>query len=389
MPPVSGSPVGQPAEASASQDGTAAEGAIDSAASTPDTVRRWTLCTLVLVIALLAWFVAADRFTPFTGQARVKAFVVPVAAQVAGKVAAVDVRSNQFVEHDAVLFRIDPEQYQLAIEGAKADLSAAEQELGASTAGLDSAMANLDAARAALVRSQRDADRLQRVFTEDPGAISQRRLDMAIASLRESEARVAGATAEVERARQQLGEPGERNARLVAARAALARAELDLSRTEIRAPGRGLVADVVVDVGNYAQPGQPQMTFIAIHDLWVEADLTENNLGHVAVGNPVEMVLDVQPGRVFSGRVRSVGWGVSTPGAAPGTLPDVSNNRDWLRPAQRFPVQIDLDPEAGSELPHRRVGAQVDVIVYTGDNWLLNAVGWCYIRLMGLLSYLY
>ena len=121
-----------------------------------------------------------------------------------------------------------------------------------------------------------------------------------------------------------------------------------------------MVTDLRTDVGHFAQPGAPVMTLIAMHDLWISADLTENNLGHIDLGDEVAIVLDVLPGEVLKGRVRSIGGGVgsgqSTP---PGTLPMVQNNRDWLRQAQRIPVAIEFDAD---ELPrlkaraHRRPG---------------------------------
>ena len=80
------------------------------------------------------------------------------------------------------------------------------------------------------------------------------------------------------------------------------------------------------------------MTLIAIHDLWISADMTENNLGNIDPGDEAAIVLDVMPGEVLKGRVRSVGGGVGTgQPSPPGTLPAVENNRDWLRQAQRIP----------------------------------------------------
>jgi len=162
-----------------------------------------------------------------------------------------------------------------------------------------------------------------------------------------------------------------------------------MERTRVRAPGRGLVTDLAVDRGNYAQTGQPLMTFIAIHDLWIQGDFTENNLGHVDPGDAVEFVLDVQPGSVFKGRVRSVGYGVSTGSSTLGTLPTIDNDPNWLRDAQRFPVIVDFTQDELDESLGLRVGSQVTVIVYTDDNWLINLLGAGYIRLNSLLTYAY
>lgn len=354
-----------------------------------DPVRRWTLIVASLCAALLVWYLVANRHTPFTSQARVNAYVVPVAPDVGGRVISVEVSNNVLVQKGERLLKIDPELYELAVIRAQADARAARRDLGAAAAAVDSADAALVSARANLMRNEQDAARMERIFAEDPGAISERRLESARASLAEARGQVAGARANLEKAIQQRGERGEDNSRLLAARAALAEARLNLERTEVVAPARGLVTNLAVDAGNFAAAGQPLMTFIAIQDVWIQADLTENNLGYVKAGDRVEIALDVQPGRVFPGRVRSVGYGVSSSGSTLGALPTVENDRNWLRDAQRFPVIIDFDTSATDAPKGRRVGSQADIIVYTGDGFLINSLGWIYIRLVSLFSYVY
>ena len=129
------------------------------------------------------------------------------------------------------------------------------------------------------------------------------------------------------------------------------------------------------------------MTFIAIHNIWVQADFTENNLGHIDSGDRVEILFDSLPGRVFSGRVRSTGFGVAVSSAPLGNLPTIENDRQWLRDAQRFPVQVEFQLKDRSESLGIRVGSQASVIVYTGNNWLFNFVGKIYIRFASLLTY--
>jgi len=150
------------------------------------------------------------------------------------------------------------------------------------------------------------------------------------------------------------------------------------------------VTDLRTDVGQFASTGAPAMTLIAVHDLWIYADMTENNLGNIKPGARAAILLDVMPGEVLKGRVRSVGTGIS-PGkqAAPGTLPEVDNSRDWLRQAQRFPVAVEFDPADQSRLGRLHVGGQADVLIYTGDNRLMNGLGAIYMRVLSWLSYLY
>jgi multidrug resistance efflux pump len=361
----------------------------EETATAPDPVRRWTLIVTGVIVVLICWYLAADRLTPFTSQARIKAYVVPIAPQVSARVLEVKVGNNELVEADQELVIIDPGSYQLSVKAAEASLAAARQQLGAATAAVDAARAGVGAAAARLTKAEQEATRLRRIFKQDPGAISERRVQSAEASLVEARSSLVQAKANLEQAKQNQGLAGEDNNRILSAQAALATARLDLQRTVIRAPERGLVTDLAVDRGNYAQTGQPLMTFIAIQELWIQADLTENNLGHVNAGDEVEFVLDVQPGRVFTGEVRSVGFGVASDNDSLGTLPTIDNDPNWLRDAQRFPVVIDFDPGNLEQPLGLRVGSQVNVIVYTDERWFLNLLGALYIRVSSLFSYAY
>ncbi|MBT8443150.1 MAG: HlyD family secretion protein [Gammaproteobacteria bacterium] len=363
------------------------DAAPDEQSGGKDPVRKWTLVTLAVIVLLLAWYLGADRFTPFTSQARVDAYVIPIAPQVTGNVLSVNVENNELVEKGDVLLTLDDSTYKLAVIRAESDLEQARQQLGASSAGVDSAAANIKAAEAELVRSRKDYERMQRIRAEEPGAISQRRLDLAESSLRAAESRVTSARAELERARQTRGQEGANNAQIQAALSALNQAKLQLEWTRVRAPAGGLVTDLQLEVGNLAQPGKPLMTFVGINDVWIQADMRENNLGHIQAGDPVEIALDVQPGRIVEGRVRSIGFGVDAgTSTALGSLPQISNDRNWLRDAQQFPVIIELDNPASLGL---RVGAQATVMVFTENSFLLVPFGKLYMRLNAIFSYLY
>jgi len=346
-----------------------------------------------LIALSLLWYLLADRFTPYTQQARVQAFVVPVAAEVAGRVTRVLVRDNQMVEAGAVLFEVDPEQYQIAVERARADLESTRRQIAASTAGIESAQASLRAAQANELKARQDRQRLERLYLEDPGTISLRRLEVSRASHVQAMSQVAAARAEVQRAREQQGGSDEQNALLRSAATALKKAELDLANTRVRALSAGLITDLRTDVGQFAVAGNPVMTLITLQDMWISAEMTENNLGRVEPDTPAAIVLDVLPGEVFEGRVRSVGYGVSVgQSTAPGTLPKVENSRDWLRPAQRFPVIVEFAPGEASRLAKLRgirVGGQADVMAFPTEGNPLNPLGRLYLYLMSWLSYAY
>jgi multidrug resistance efflux pump len=354
-------------------------------------VKKGTLAIVLLILGSLTWYLLADRFTPYTSQARVQGYVVGVAPKVAGVVTQVWVSNNQGVEADQALFQIDPSQYEIALKRAQSDLDNASRQVGAGSAGVETARANLRAAQANEVKAQQDAGRLERLYREDPGTISVRRLEMAQSSLAQATAKVDAAKAEIQRAIEQMGGSGEDNSILKSALSAVEKAELDLANTTVKASSRGIITDLRTDVGQFAGTGSPVMTLIAIQEVWITAEFTENNLGHLRTGSPVEILFDALPGRVFPGDVRSIGLGVSAGQApAPGTLPTLQNNRDWLRQAQRFPVVIGFDPARYEELKNfLRVGGQASVIAYTEGHGLLELLGKGYIRLLSWLSYAY
>ncbi len=355
------------------------------------TVNRGALIIVVLILLSFAWYLFADRFTPYTRQARLQGFVVGVAPEVAGVVSEVQVRNDEMVAAGQPLFLIDSTSYEIALKRAESDYESAQRQVGAGGASVEAARAQLRAAIANREKAQKDAERLERLYKEDPGAISVRRLEVAQASYASAKAGVDAAEANIQRAIEQMGGDEEDNTILKTALTALEKARLDLDKTVVRAPSRGVVTDLRADVGRFAGTGSPVVTLIAIQDVWINAEFTENNLGHLEQGSPVEIIFDALPGAVFTGEVRSIGLGVSAGQApAPGTLPTIQNNRDWLRQAQRFPVAIGFDVSQDERLRGQiRVGGQASVIAYTGEHPLLDTLGRWYIRLLSWLSYVY
>lgn len=355
--------------------------------SGPGLVAKLVFAALVLLLGL---HLLGDRLTPFTSQARVHARIVPLATEVGGRIEQIHVRNDQIVKAGDPLFTLDDANFQIAIEKAEADVAATMRELAAQDAAINVAQAQ----RRIAIEEQRKADldwaRHQRIRAEDAGAISQRRMELARASAIEAAARVAAADAQVAQARAARGPTSDANDRLIAARSALARAQLDRARTTVKAPGPGVITDLKIERGQVANPGSPIMSFISLNDGWVTADMTENNLGLIRPGMRAEIVLDALPGQVLAGTVRSVGYGVASGGRSqPGGLSEVSNSRDFLRSAQRFPVIIDFADLDEATLRQLREGGQADVLVYASDNWLMGVLGWLYIRTMALVSYAY
>jgi len=359
----------------------------DEQSKNMDPVRKWTFIALGTGVVLMVFYLIADRVTPYTSQARVNALVVPIAAEVSGTVTDVAVTSNQAVTAGKLLFQVDRQRYALAVETAQANLESARQATRASSADVDTAEAKVVSARAQLKSASQDAVRLRRIKEEDAGAISDRRVEISENALAAAQGGLAGAESSLQRAIEALGETGDANAKVLQAQAALEQAQLDLLRTAVVAPDDGVVTDVRVDRGNFAQAGAPLMTFVATHDVWIQADFTENNLGNINRGDPVEIVFDSLPGTVVKGRVRTTGFGVNVDSAPLGSLPTIDNDRQWLRDAQRFAVLVDFALPSAEDRTGMRIGAQASVIVYADSGWIMTTIGKIKMRLLSVLTY--
>ena len=353
-----------------------------------DPVRKWTVIVLILMAVLFVWYLLADRLTPYTTQARLHALVVPVAPLISGLVEEVFVTNNQRVAANDPLFRLNTDTYELILAAAEADLESARQAVGVSAANVAATEASVKAAEAVRIQAEQDAVRMRSIRAEDPGALSERRLQYAEAALATSIANVEVAEANLEKARQDLGRLGEQNVRILQAQVAIADAQLNIDRSLVYAPDNGVVTNVRLNIGNFAGSGQAQMTFISTDNLWVQADFTENNLGHVEPGNPVQILFDALPGRLLEGTVRGTGFGIDVDSAALGELPTIENDKNWLREAQRFPVLVDVDTGNVRELGVR-VGSQASITVYTGAHPVLNPIARLRMRIASYLSYAY
>jgi len=358
----------------------------------PNPVRVVTINIIVLLLILFLYHIFSDRLTPYTSHGRIEAFVVQIAPRVSGQVIAVNVADNQQVDQGQTLFEIDPEPFRIAVNSAEAALELAGQNVGASTAQVAAAQARVAERRARLNNIRIRAERVMPLAAR--GVLSKARGDDARAQVETAAAALRNAEAELERARQNLGPAGEANPQLRAALADLEKARLDLLHTTVTAPADGLITNLRLAVGQYANRGQPVMSFLDVRSIWLTAYLRENQLGNVKPGDAVEIALDVHPGRIFQGQVRSIGWGVASGDeTATGNLARAPGSQGWLREPRRFPVRIELEAEPGgvgnAGIENIRFGSQASVIVYTAPDAMLNGIGRLWIRLVTLLSYAY
>ena len=366
-----------------------AEIEMGAAAPSASPMRKVMAIALAVLFLLFAYHVLADRYTPYTSQARVETFLTQIAPEVAGDVQEVRVKDNSAVRKGQLLFRVDPEPYHLAVRSAEANLSVAMQAADVSVAEVSSAQADLTKQRVDLAASRE----LGGIVTDlvDKKALAETQGIRARAEVAKTASDVTRAEAGLRRARANLGAPGINNPKVRQALAMLAQARLDLRNTEVRAPADGVVTNLRLAPGQYVNAGQPLLSFLEHGARWISADLRENQLGNVAPGQDVSIALDILPGKMFRGKVHSIGWGVSQGDEAPtGQLSAMPTDSGWLRNPQRFPVRIQIFPDEARDarIDVGRSGAQANVVIFTSDKSIMNPIGRLWIRLVALFSYL-
>jgi multidrug resistance efflux pump len=348
-------------------------------------LRRIALVVVALTAILYVVSILMERLTPTSSQAIVQAFIVPMAAEVAGSVVEVMVIDNAVVRAGQVLFRIDRQPYEIAVAEAEARLERIGQTIGANTAAVEAAQARLVEVRANATNVREQANRVFHLV--ERGIYARTRYDEAKAALDSSEAAVAGAEAALAKAQQELGPAGDNNPQIKEALAALERARLNLVRTTVTAPADGVISNLQLAAGQYVNVGQPALAFIHAGTIWIAAAFKENSLEHIKSGAPVEIVLDTLPGRIFKAKVESIGWGASSSGLAAvdaNGLPIIRNRTTWVRDPQLFPVRVVFEGERPSGI---RLGSQAFAVIYTGNNMVMNAIAAAWVRLVSVLTY--
>ncbi len=366
---------------------------------------QWVLLfALLAIIAAVAavWHYYSVRET--TDDAQVDAHIAPVSARVGGTVIAVNVDDNQYVEKGQVLVQLDPKDYQVALERARAELADAQATAKAAHTGvpvtststssqLVGARANLAAAQreaevagarlreaqANHTKAQQDLERFRQLVSKDE--ISRQAYDTAVANEQAARATVDAARAAVARAESQVNqamaqvkaaETGPEQVAITQARAgaasaaaqkyaaAVQQAELNLQYTTVRAPVTGIVSKRNVQLGQVVQPGQPLFVIVSLDDIWVTANLKETQLKHMKLGQPAVVHVDAFD-RDFKGHVDSFGGAT---GARFSLLPPENATGNYVKVVQRVPVKIVFEKD--QDVRPLRPGMSVVVTVKTG-----------------------
>ncbi|QIR14967.1 HlyD family secretion protein [Shewanella aestuarii] len=344
--------------------------------------RKLSFYIIGIILAIWLYSLWADRVTPMTGEARVHSYLVRVASEVNGNIIEVNVKNNQVVKAGDVLFKIDPRNYEIALQAAQANLDLTGQSLGANTAAVSVAQAKVVDALAARNNAREQAIRITELANQ--GVLSKSDLDNAIESRDRTQANLEAAEASLMQAKQNLGPEGENNPQILAAMAKLEQAQLDLQRTVVVAPSNGIVSNLQLTVGQKASVGSPLLTFIDPRAVWISSQVRENSLEHIKVGNKVEIVLDALPGRVLNGRVESIGWGTGGSNNIDQATGFITAETKSLS-AQRYPVNIVFE---NGEVPHNiRYGSQATVAFFTEQSSFGELLAKLWIRIVSVWTY--
>jgi membrane fusion protein (multidrug efflux system) len=378
------------------------------------------LVVVLLLVVGAVFFYWRSTFTEDTDDAQVDGNLYQVSSRVAGQVVHVDVEEEQVVQKGDPIAEVDPKDYEVALEQAKANLAQAEAQYEQarvnvpitnvtvqttlSTSGSDvlgmeasvsqaeaqaqAAKAKVDSAKAQALKSQLDVDRYTPLVAKD--VISKQQYDAAVAQATADQANLDAAQRDVKaqqdmvhqmeqklaQARSQEQQSRTNGPKQVAVQQAFAesaeaavkqaqakvdQAELNMSYTRVTAPITGIVSKKSVVVGANLSVGQSLMTIVPLQDLWVTANFKETQLKEMHPGQDVKIEIDALGGRKFTGKVQQIGGAT---GSSLSLFPPENATGNYVKVVQRIPVRINftnLDQENKDNA--LRIGMSVEPVV--------------------------
>jgi len=324
---------------------------------------------LVAAVFLFVWL-RGGRYEE-TENAYVKAHIIAVSADVSGRVVEVAVRDNQSVEAGALLFRVDPAPFELAVAQAEAQMALARTEVEGLRGEYRVARAEAAEAESRIGFLERQLERQAKLREKGMGLESN--YDEARHNLDAAKKRLESAKEKATRMLASLGGdasiPADRHPSYLAARAARDSGRDELQRVRVVAPAAGIVSNMKLQAGERVEKGVPVFSLIESGPVWVEANFKETQLTYMREGQAVTLVADAYPDVEFRGKVGTI---------APATkaefslLPAQNSSGNWVKVVQRVPVLVAIEPAPGQ--PQLRAGMTVTARVDTGHERSLAAM---------------
>ena len=301
-----------------------------------------------VVLSLWAW--NFNELHPRTDDGVARANMIGIAPRVSGPIIKVNVSDNQWVREGDLLFEIDPADFQLSVDRAKAALDALDQQIVTGKSQDAQLKFQIKAAEAGVQQAtaERDqaADTLHRLEPLLPKAFTTReQVDEARTKVASLDAEVAQANEKLNQARVAVSSLATLQAQRPGAVAALGTAQLELSYTRIYAPFDGQVVGLNISEGAYAHAGMEVFSFLDSRKWYVLANFRERELQNIRPGMKAEIYLLSNPDRRFQGVVEGISPAVQSQedDVEIKGLPFVKRNLNWVRIAQRFPVRIEIE----------------------------------------------
>ena len=346
--------------------------------------KRKLMLIVVAIIVLIAviiwgvyWYLVASHYQS-TDDAYVAGNVIQITPQVSGTVVEINADDTDYVTAGKVLVRLDPNDAEVELKQAEAELAQAVRQARTLYANDAVVSASLDERKADLARTKTDVDKARedlqrRQAVVSTGAVSKEEVEHAQTTLNNALSAMSSAKSSLIGAQEQLtsshaqteGTTVETHPNVEAAAAHVREAYLARERCDITAPATGQLAKRSVQIGQHIQTGSPLMAIIPLNQLWVDANFKESQLKGMRIGQPVEVYADVYGSKVeYKGRIAGLGAGT---GAAFSLLPAQNATGNWIKIVQRIPVRIEIDKDQLKTHP-LRIGLSIDAKVDVSDS---------------------
>ena len=312
-----------------------------------------TLATVVLA-ALLGWAMwGVYMEAPWTRDATVRAYVVTMAPEVAGRIVELHVVDNKYVRKGDLLLVIDPTNFRIAVSQseaavrqAQANVQNIDAQMMVQQAQINASQAQLQRGHAALVFAQQQADRYQTLAKDGWGTVQN--AQQFTSQLHQQEAAVQSAQENLNQALRQVGSLKAQRlsaeATIAQADAQLKQAQVNLERTRILSPVDGYVTNLLAQLGDYVNVGLNTISLVDADSFWVDGYFEETNLAPIKLGDPAQIKL-MGRDQIVRGHVDSVARAINVANAQPNSqgVATVNPIFTWVRLAQRIPVRIHID----------------------------------------------
>jgi len=328
------------------------------------TLKRTVFLIVIPLLAIcvgLYLYAAGGRYVS-TDNAYVKANVIIISPEVSGRVTSVLVVDNQAVEANDVLLQIDSSPLEITLNRARAQMAVIRTELESLRADYGETVVQAQLAKDKVRYLDRRYKRQRKLLKQ--GLSSEEKHDEAKHNLQVARREVQIIEQRVQRVLAQLAGnerlPVDQHPRYLTAQTTYDQAAVDLKATTIRAPASGIVSNMKLQVGEYAQAGKPVFSLIQNQPIWVEANLKETQLTHIQPGQQATIVVDAYPDKIWESVVSSI---APATGAEFSILPPQNASGNWVKVVQRIPINLVITDQAGG--PQLRAGMTVSVRIDT------------------------